>query len=181
MTDGGGNILCNNRVDLSTSARCAIPPFTAAANFTASIAGTALFAPSGATACRIGMYVWDNAPEGKVGESGVTLSGTRIASGSAPNFVVTFPPGGTGTTDVPIKPMNCGWGTPSSAFNGTLSAGGGLAINSGLVGSVHKGDYLTDSSGTIPENVKVTGGSGTSWTTTYSGGGVAAESMVSVR
>jgi hypothetical protein len=127
------------------------------------------------------MYVWDNAGQFTVGVQGHMISGTRIVSGTSPNFVVSIPPGGVVTTDVGNRTLSCGWGMPSSAFNGTLAAGGGLTINSGLVGSVHVGDYLADSSGTLPDNIKVTGGSGTSWTTTYSGGGVSAENMVSVR
>ena len=271
MTDGGGNIQCNNRVDLTTSPRCAIPPFTAT-SFTGNIAGTALTAnctgscmtissgtysnstgvvsltvsgsnqipyggtaqvaftvagltgsgtslaslngnwiansdttgttltytasaglgsisitggnvnpASGAAACRPGMYVWDNAGQFTVGQQGYTISGTRIVSGSSPNFTVTIPPGGVVTTDIPNTTLSCGWGMPSSAFNGTLSGSGALTINSGLVGSIHVGDHLTDSSATMPDNIKVTSGSGTTWQTTYSGAGVSAEYMVSVR
>ena len=200
MTDGGGNIQCNNRVDLTTSPRCAIPPFTAT-SFTGNITGTALTANcsgscmtissgtyststgivsltvsgsnqvpygstaqvaftvagltgsgtslaslngnwianstttgttltytapaglgsisitggnvnpvSGAAACRPGMYVWDNAGQFSVGQQGYTISGTRIVSGSSPNFTVAIPLGGVVTTDIPNTTLSCGWG-----------------------------------------------------------------------
>jgi len=270
MTDGGGNIQCNNRVDPGTSARCAIPPFTAA-TFTGSLTGTALTAncsgscmtigsgtyststgivtltvsksgqvpyggtaqvaftvagltgsgtslaslngnwiansdtagttltytapaglgsiavtggnvnpASGAAACRPGMYVWDNAGQFNVGQQGYTISGTRIVSGSSPNFTVAIPPGGVVSTDIPSTTLSCGWGMPSSAFKGVIDSSGVLTISADLVGSVHAGDYLADVSGSLPDNVQLLSGSGSVWQTNYSGG-VAAEYMVGVR
>jgi hypothetical protein len=139
---------------------------------------------SGATVCRPGMFVWDNQGLYSAGTQGVTIGGLRIVSGSAPNFVVSIPPGGVVTTDIPNKIMTCGWGgLPSRAFNGTINSSGVLTINSGLVGSVHVSDYLADIFGGsgLLDNVKITSGSGTTWQTTYSGAGVSAENMVRIR
>ncbi len=273
MTDAGGNVLCASRNDLGTSARCAIPPFTAA-SFTGSITGGAMtvgcgsgcptiasgaynsttgivtitptsasiisgssfnlsgltgtgsvsslnglwyftpdvstpaatmtfHGPTGlgsititggtinaavATACKPGMYVWDNqvvygGVNGFVqGQPGNTIAGTRIASGSAPNFTLQFPSGGPGTTDVASGPLNCGWGTPSSAFNGTIASGTGiLTVNSNLVGSIHVNDYLADISASLPDNVQITSQIDATHFNTNAGSAVSAEYMVSVR
>ena len=181
MTDGGGNVFCNARTDLTTSARCAIPDFTAA-SFTADITSGVMTAVSGASACKPGMFVWDDQGEFNGGEPGFTIAGTRIVSGGPTSFVLSFLPGGVSTTDVPSGSMNCGWGTPSSAENATIASGGIMTINSGLVGSIHVGDYLTDISGSLPSNVQVTGAiDSTHWQTNYGGGGISAEYMVSVR
>jgi hypothetical protein len=277
MTDGGGNVQCNNRKDLATSPRCAIPPFTAA-TFTGGITGNtltvgcvagtscmtitsgtynsttgivtltvpvsnaipfwgdrsgngqSLFSVSGltgtgalstlngnwqaatgtagttltyqadpglgaititggnvnaasvASACAPGMFIWDNSGEYNIGETGHIWGGWTIVSGSAPTFTIGRPPGGIVTTDIPAGTvLACGWGTPASAFNGTVNSSGVLTINSGLVGSVHVGDYLTDIFSALPANVRIQSGSGTTWQTNYSGSGVAAEYMVSVR
>lgn len=179
MTDGGGNIRCNNRTDLATSPRCAMPPFTAA-SFIGDITGAVLTAP-GAAACRPGMYVWDNQGQFQVGSQGVTISGTRIVAGAAPDFTVAIPSGGVVTTDISNGPLNCGWGMLSSAFNGQIDSNGVLTINKDLVGSIHANNYLADIFGVLPDNIKVLSGSGAVWQTTYRGPGVVAEYMVGVR
>ena len=293
MTDGGGNIFCNNRSDTGTNALCAIPPFTVV-NFSGGISGvtstggssTATLtvdcasgsscmtissgtynstsglvtltvsnsntiqyigsnglqgsftvsgltgtggslsslngnwyaapgttgttltyqAPTGlgsitisggninpaagATACQPGMFVWDNqgqlpgsgGPGYGPGAPGAMLAGTSITAGTASPYTLYIPPGGSSTLAVSAgTAMACGWGTPSSVFNGTINSSGVLTVNSGLRGSLHIGDYLADISSTLPSNVRVSSGSGTTWQTTYSGGGVSAETMVSVR
>jgi len=180
-TDGGGNVFCNARTDLTTSPRCAIPPFTTA-SFTGAIASGVMTAVSGASACKPGMFVWDDEGEFNSGEPGFTVGGTRIVSGGPTSFALSFQPGGVSTTDVPSTSINCGWGTPSSAENATIASNGIMTINSGLVGSIHVNDYLADISGTLPSNVQVTAGvDATHWQTNYSGAGVSAEYMVSVR
>lgn len=143
---------------------------------------------SGASVCKPGMYVWDNQGLYSSGTQGVTIGGTRIVSGSAPNFVVSIPPGGAVTTDIPSKVISCGWGMPSSQFSGSINSSGVLTISTsgiGIVGSIHVGDYIVDNgvspNNGLPANVQVTSGSGTTWQTTYSGAGVSAEQMVSVR
>ena len=125
------------------------------------------------------MYIWDNAGQFTVGVQGHTISGTRIVSGTSPNFVVSIPPGGVVSTDIANTTLSCGWGMPAAAFNGTIDGSGVLTINSDLVGSVHAGGYLADSSGTMPSNIKVLSGSGNTWQTT--GASVSAEYMVFVR
>lgn len=180
-TDGGGNVFCQKRNDPTTSARCAVPDFTTA-NFTGSIVSGNLLAPSGASTCKPGMYIWDDQGEFNITEPGYTIGGTRIKSGGPTSFVLYFPTGGVSTLDVPSGPMHCGWGTPSAAFNATIASGGIMTINSGLAGSIHVNDYEADISGGLPDNVQVTGAiDSTHWQTNYSGAGVSAEYMVSVR
>jgi hypothetical protein len=146
------------------------------------ITGGSINAAANASACQPGMFLWDNQAEYATMTPGVMIGGTAIMSGAAPSFQVFFPPGGITTTDMPTGTiMSCGWATPASAFNGQIDNTGVLTVNSNLVGSIHKGDYIADVFAALPANVRITSGSGTTWQTTYTGSGVAAEYMVSVR
>jgi hypothetical protein len=146
------------------------------------ITGGNVNAVSVASACAPGMYIWDMSGAWTAGYTGHVIAGTEIVSGSGPTFQVLIPPGGVVTTDMADGTIfACGFGMPSSAFNGQIASTGVLTVNSGLVGSIHIGDYLADVFAVLPPNVRISSGSGTTWQTTYSGSGIAAEYMASVR
>ncbi len=148
----------------------------------------------GASTCIAGMYIWDNQSMYVSGEEGVTIAGTRIASGGPTTFALAFQPGGPGDTNIPAgTPLSCGWGTPSSGLTGAINASTGVLTLSNLVGASTQNDYVTDANvagdngwASYPGVQIGTNVDSTHWNTNYatlypSGGGIASEQMVTVR
>lgn len=152
MTDGGGNVQCNNRVDLTISPRCAIPPFTAV-TFTGAISGTGLGANCAGACMTIlnGAYNNDNGIVTLV----VSKSGQIPYGGTAQ---VAFTVAGLTGTGTSLASLNGNWIANSDTAGTTLTytapAGlGPITITGGNINPVsgaslcRPGMYVWDNSG----------------------------------